>query len=107
VIWWQFVEQSASLTPLETFLNRLPPGRASSERKRDEERDMPKRVSAMKEKNKPNKNGENGLPELNRNAAGIDVGNAEHYVAVPKGHDAQPVRKFGSSPQICFAWRNG
>jgi hypothetical protein len=34
---------------------------------------MPKRVSAKKEKNKPNKNCENGLPELNRNAAGIDV----------------------------------
>jgi hypothetical protein len=24
-----------------------------------------------------------GLPPLNRNAAGIDVGSAEHYVAVP------------------------
>ena len=28
---------------------------------------------------------EEGFPELNRNAAGIDVGNAEHYVAVPAG----------------------
>lgn len=37
-----------------------------------------------------------GLPPLNRNAAGIDVGNAEHYVAVPPGRDAEPVRKFGS-----------
>jgi transposase len=33
---------------------------------------------------------------LNLNAAGIDVGNREHYVAVPPGRDPQPVRKFGS-----------
>src|SRR5438552_9017140 len=36
------------------------------------------------------------LPPLNPNAAGIDVGNAEHYVAVPAGRDAEPVQKFGS-----------
>ncbi len=36
------------------------------------------------------------LPALNRNAAGIDVGNAEHHVAVPAGRDEQPVQKFGS-----------
>jgi len=35
------------------------------------------------------------LPPLNRNAAGIDVGNAEHHVAVPAGRDEQPVQKFG------------
>jgi transposase len=37
-----------------------------------------------------------GLSALNRNAAGIDVGNAEHYVAVPEGRDPEPVRTFGS-----------
>jgi transposase len=36
------------------------------------------------------------LPPLNPNAAGIDVGNAEHYVAVPTGRDLEPVQKFGS-----------
>ena len=36
------------------------------------------------------------LPPLNRNAAGIDVGNAEHHVAVPTGRDPDPVQKFGS-----------
>ena len=36
------------------------------------------------------------LPPLNPNAAGIDVGNAEHYVAVPVGRDEEPVQKFGS-----------
>jgi transposase len=37
-----------------------------------------------------------GLPPMNLNAAGIDVGNAEHTVAVPPGRDAQAVRTFGS-----------
>lgn len=36
------------------------------------------------------------LPILHLHAAGIDVGNAEHYVAVPPGRDPQPVQKFGS-----------
>jgi transposase len=36
------------------------------------------------------------LPPLHLNAAGIDVGSAEHYVAVPTARDPQPVQKFGS-----------
>jgi transposase len=36
------------------------------------------------------------LEIVNRDAAGIDVGNESHYVAVPRGRDAQPVREFGS-----------
>ena len=37
-----------------------------------------------------------GLEIVNRDAAGIDVGNESHDVAVPHGRDAQPVREFGS-----------
>lgn len=37
-----------------------------------------------------------GLPPLNRNAGGIDVGSAAHFVAVPAGRDAEPVQEFGS-----------
>jgi transposase len=37
-----------------------------------------------------------GLPLLNGNAAGIDVGSAEHYVAVPTDRDTEPVQSFGS-----------
>jgi transposase len=29
------------------------------------------------------------------NAAGIDIGNESHYVAVPASRDSQPVRRFG------------
>lgn len=37
-----------------------------------------------------------GLEIVNRDAAGIDVGNQSHYVAVPPGRDPRPVREFGS-----------
>ena len=33
---------------------------------------------------------------INANAAGIDVGAREHYVAVPPERDEQPVRRFGA-----------
>jgi transposase len=37
-----------------------------------------------------------GLEIVHPDAAGIDVGNESHFVAVPAGRDAQPVREFGS-----------
>ena len=37
----------------------------------------------------------NGFPEINADAAGIDVGNAQHWVAVPPGRDTESVRRFG------------
>lgn len=47
---------------------------------------------------KPERKGDSleGLPPLNLNAAGIDVGSAEHYVAVPPSRGTQVVEKFGS-----------
>jgi transposase len=36
------------------------------------------------------------LQPINLHAAGIDVGSAEHYVAVPVGRDPHPVQTFGS-----------
>ena len=38
----------------------------------------------------------NRMPMINPNAAGIDVGASEHYVAVPPDRDEQPVRRFGA-----------
>ena len=35
------------------------------------------------------------LPRVNANAAGIDVGAASHFVAVPADRDERPVREFG------------
>ena len=35
------------------------------------------------------------LPFIHINAAGIDIGSGEHWVAVPKDRDEEPVRRFG------------
>src|SRR6266404_886756 len=35
------------------------------------------------------------LDVIHRNAAGIDIGNESHYVAVPPSRDSQPVRCYG------------
>ena len=40
--------------------------------------------------------GNSGFPLLNPDAAGIDVGAREHYVAVPAEREVQPVRCFGA-----------
>jgi hypothetical protein len=37
-----------------------------------------------------------GLPPLNLNAAGIDVGDEEHWVAIPADLDTAAVRRFGT-----------
>ena len=37
-----------------------------------------------------------GLDLVHANAAGIDIGNESHFVAVPPARDAEPVREFGS-----------
>jgi transposase len=39
--------------------------------------------------------GSSGLEVVHRDAAGIDIGSREHYVAVGPDRDAQPVQKFG------------
>src|SRR5260370_39976829 len=35
------------------------------------------------------------LEVIHPHAAGIDIGNESHYVAVPPSRDSQPVRRFG------------
>ena len=57
---------------------------------------MPKAKKGARRNSRKQKDVTEGLPPLNLNAAGIDVGNAEHYVAVPPGRVSQPVQKFGS-----------
>jgi hypothetical protein len=54
---------------------------------------MPKQ---QKSKSKLKRDPFAGLPLLNLNAAGIDIGSREHYVAVPADRDSQPVRIFKS-----------
>jgi len=57
---------------------------------------MPKAKKGARRNSRKPKEVTEGLPPLNLNAAGIDVGNAEHYVAVPPGRVSQPGQKFGS-----------
>jgi hypothetical protein len=81
---------------LERFLNRIR-NRAEPRLSTNEDKNMskaPKGARRKSEKEKPDVL--EGLPPLNLNAAGIDVGNAEHLVAVPPGRDVQPVQSFGS-----------
>ena len=37
-----------------------------------------------------------GLKTVNQNAAGIDIGATQHYVAIPEGRDEACVRCFGT-----------
>jgi len=66
----------------KTTLQRLTNGRLNRKQRRDLERQLSVE--------------EAGLEIVNRNVAGIDVGNESHYMAVPPGRDPQPVQEFGS-----------
>ena len=52
-----------------------------------------KQVKARKKSSK--KVNLDSLPFIHINAAGIDIGSEEHWVAVPTDRDEEPVRKFG------------
>lgn len=57
------------------------------------------RKPAKKQLTQMKRTGKSGFPLLNADAAGIDVGAREHYVAVPAERDVQPVRCFGAFTQ--------
>jgi transposase len=42
-----------------------------------------------------NKPGSSSFSMINKDAAGIDIGSGEHWVAVPEDRDEEPVRRFG------------
>jgi transposase len=67
----------------ESTFERLQKGKVLNRR---EKRELARRLNAV----------DPGLEVVNRHAAGIDIGNESHYVAVPAGRDEQPVREFGS-----------
>jgi transposase len=48
-----------------------------------------------KKKGVPRKGGSGSFPIINNDAAGIDIGSEEHWVAVPEDRDENPVRPFG------------
>ena len=48
-----------------------------------------------------------GLEVVHPHAAGIDVGNGAHYVAVRPDRDPEPVRRLSVSRRTCTVWRTG
>ena len=56
-----------------------------------------------KRRKTPEKSEQAALPVMRRNAAGIDIGATEIFVAVPPGRDAEPVRSFPTFTQDLYA----
>src|ERR687898_198539 len=99
-VWWQTLHPPVmkASTPFERLSSRSAPGpnRALAHHAPHTERTtMP---NTRKKHAKPQRSPDPtaGLPPLNLNAAGIDVGSAEHYVAVPPDRSPEPVRRFAS-----------
>jgi transposase len=56
-----------------------------AEMNRKQRRELPRKIQ----------NQDLSLEVVHPDAAGIDIGNESHYVAVPATRDSQPVRRFG------------
>jgi transposase len=66
---------------LSTF-ERLQPGRLNRQRRRE----LGRQIAAA----------DPGLEVVHPDAAGIDIGNASHFVAIPPERDPVPIREFGA-----------
>lgn len=60
---------------------KLPPNQSQNQSSRQEK--------------KLERSGASHLEQINENAAGIDLGSAEHWVCVPPDRDEKNVRRFG------------
>lgn len=75
---------------------RLQPGQLNRQRRRE----LGQRLQAA----------DPGLDVVHPDAAGIDIGNASHFVAIPPERDAVPIREFGAwtaALQEMAAWLRG
>ena len=100
LVWWQALHPPATKasTPFERRSSRSAPGpnRALAPHARTIERTTRPKARQKSAKHQQPTDPTAGLPPLNLNAAGIDVGSAEHYVAVPPDRSPEPVRRFAS-----------
>src|SRR5258708_23057900 len=99
LVWWQGPRCNGPLTPLESFLNLSSPGRTESsfsprrtEMRTDEK--LWRNRKAKKELARRLQSENPGLEVVHPHAAGIDVGNRAHYVAVRPHRYSQPVLPF-------------
>src|SRR5512143_326355 len=70
-----------AMRKLSTF-ERLQPGRWN----RQQRRELGRRIAAA----------DAGLAVVHPDAAGIDIGNQSHFVAIPPDRDPVPIREFGA-----------
>jgi transposase len=71
-------------------------GRPGPERTKYHSREVAMKQYGRKRKAAPQKkSGSSSFPMINKDAAGIDIGSEEHWVAVPEDRDEEPVRSFG------------
>jgi transposase len=103
-VWWQPVLKKSGSTPLERLIFDSRPGRAAPS---DKQETIPMAArQETKAEAKPNRKQRReqhrriwtdnpGLDVVHPDAAGIDIGNSEHYVAIAPGKSEEPVRKFG------------
>ena len=96
---WHGGEDTRPLTPLGRLVNRSSPGRTAS-RFADQERKVRTKSSAevsrksKKELTRRLRSADPGLEVVHPDAAGIDIGNESHYVAVRPDRDPEPVPRF-------------
>src|SRR4029077_17329028 len=86
------VKARTPLERLQVFLQTGPDLAINSSR----ENYMSKRRGKAKRVQKASNSELENLPILNRDAAAIDIGSGQHWVAVPPGRDTESVRSFGA-----------
>jgi hypothetical protein len=108
IIWWRVVlVDQRNPDPVGEFENRSPAEPSAWSDTNKGEPGMATETSAYERLTGGNRkqrkdlqrrlySGDPGLDVVHANAAGIDIGNESHFVAVPPGRDAEPVREFGS-----------
>ena len=100
------LEKDKDLTPLERLCEFRHPGRATLNPRFDRtamkphKQELPGGWQQMNRKQRREwtrkmQAEEISLQVIHPDAAGIDIGNETHYVAVPPVRDSQPVRRFG------------
>ncbi|MBF0496549.1 MAG: IS110 family transposase, partial [Deltaproteobacteria bacterium] len=64
--------------------------KSKSEKVQTQMKELRRLVEELRDGKQPS-----SFPIINMDAAGIDLGSEEHWVAVPSDRDEQPIRKFG------------
>src|ERR1700737_822678 len=110
MVWWRVGLKRPSSTPSESVCSRRQLSRAWQIQKQREYAMAKRKMSTFERLRKGERLSRQQRRELQQqlhaadpklqivhpDAAGIDVGNESHFVAVPAGRDAQPVQEFGS-----------